>query len=62
MNWLMKLAEEIKKSKDGDMITVRSEAAKEFAERAWMRMCPGKKIVFKIKENDLWNQSGEEAQ
>lgn len=56
MSWLDVLTAHIEKAKDGDSITVRSEAAKELAERARLRMCPEKKIIFEVKENDQWNQ------
>ncbi len=52
MSWLVKLAEEIKGAKVGDVIIVRSTKAKELAERARLRMCPEKKIAFVIKGNE----------
>jgi hypothetical protein len=49
MSWLDKLATDIEKAKTGDVIVVKSEAAKELAERARLRMCPEKKIVFRAR-------------
>lgn len=58
MNWLKKLAISIEKAKDEDVIIVHSEAAKELAERARLRMCPEKKIIFEVgNEQNLRQRS-----
>lgn len=49
MNWLKKLATDIEKAKNGDVVIVQNVAAKELAERARLRMCPEKKIVFEVR-------------
>ena len=53
MSWATILAEEIKKVETGGRIIVRSKTAKKLAERARVRMCPEKNIVFEVKK---WNQ------
>ena len=49
-NWTMVLADFIEQTQDGDVIVIASEAAKELAEKAKNRMCPEKKISFKIRD------------
>lgn len=47
-NWTRALADLTEKSNDGDVIIVHSEEQKELAERAKSRMCPEKKVEFRV--------------
>jgi hypothetical protein len=50
-DWLQKLADYIELAKDGDIIVVESDAAKELGERALKRMCPNKTITFEVSHD-----------
>lgn len=51
-NWTSQLVAAIEKAVDGDVIIVLSDAMKELGQRAARRMCPDKKIIFKVKEKN----------
>jgi len=55
-NWTNQLATLIEQAKDGDIIIVRSEAQKELGEKAKGRMCPDKKIEFRVETIDSYVQ------
>lgn len=49
-NWTTKLAAAINDSCDGDIIIVNTPAQKELGERAKLRLCPRKRIIFKVEQ------------
>jgi hypothetical protein len=49
-NWHVHLAGVIQKAKDGDTIICHSQPMIELAERARSRLCPEKKLIFKMED------------
>ncbi len=47
-DWLMKLADAIEDSMDGDVIIVSSEAKQELGQSAKDRMCPDKNVTIVV--------------
>jgi hypothetical protein len=50
VNWHMALADVIEKAQDGDEIVCHSKAMADLGERARLRMCPEKHLMFSVSE------------
>jgi hypothetical protein len=50
-NWTTALADAIKDASDGDTIVCHTENMRALAERARLRMCPDKALVYEVIES-----------
>lgn len=49
-NWTTALADTFEQCKNGDTIIVHTDAMQELAQRAHVRMCQDKEVIFAVKQ------------